>query len=53
MTNLTEKELLFFLMDQNITGIGKMERVTAMELKFGGMEENIQELLKMINLMEK
>ena len=53
MTNLTEKELLFFLMDQNIMVNGKMEKVKVMEQKHGKMEENIQENLKMINQMEK
>ena len=47
------KELLFFLMDQNITESGKMERVTEAEQKLGGMVENTRENLKMTSRMVK
>ena len=47
------KELLFFLMDQNIMESGKMEKVTEMEQKLGEMVENIQVNLKMTNRMAK
>ena len=47
------KELLFFLMDQNIKENGKMEKATEVEQKLGKMAENILENLKMINRMGK
>ena len=53
MKEATDKELLFFLMDQNIMESGKMEKVTETEQKLGGMVENIQENLKMTNRMVK
>ncbi len=48
-----DKELLFFLMVQNIMENGKKEKVMEVEQKLGKMEENILEILKMTNQMVK
>ena len=53
MKNLMARELLPFLMDQNIMENGKMENLMAMERGLGETEENILENLKIMNQMEK
>ena len=48
-----DMELFFMQMEIDIMEIGKMGKLMVKELNCGAMEENMLELLKMMNCMEK